>query len=77
MYAMDALKEAAKRQGIPTTHIGRKMGLSDNYVSKISSRGSTPQCDTMARMLDVCGYGLYCIPLDDAPNDAIQITFEG
>ncbi len=77
MYAINALKEAAKRQGIPTTHIGRKLGLSENYVANIANRGSVPQCDTMARMLDVCGYGLYCLPLDDAPNDAIRITSEG
>ena len=77
MYAIDALKEAAKKACVPSTHIGRNMGYTDNYVAKIANRGSVPRCDTMARMLDVCGFGLYAIPYEQAPKDALQITAEG
>ena len=74
MDAMDALKQAANNAGIPLMHIGRKMGVADNYVNKTIARGSVPKCDTMARMLGVCGYVLAAIPNNDIPNNAIVIT---
>ena len=74
MYAMDALKAAAKSRSVPTTHIGRKLGLADNYVAKTSAQRSNPQCDTMARMLDVCGYALCAIPYEQVTDDMIVIT---
>ena len=74
MKALDALKQAAQASGTPITHIGRIMGKSDNYVSKIATRGSTPQTDTMVKMLDACGYKLYAMPSDEkAPSSAILI----
>ena len=73
MYAIDVLKEAAKMAGVPTTHIGKELGSDSAYVAKIANRGSVPRCDTMARMLDVCGYSLCAIPTDKIPNDAIVI----
>lgn len=74
MDTVEVLKQAANNAGVPITHIGVSMGKRPNYVSAIATRKSTPQCDTMARMLDVCGYGLYAIPYEDAPKDALQIT---
>ena len=74
MYAMDALKQAANKAGISLYRISIDIGKSRQYVNSMITRGSTPQCDTMARMLDVCGFGLYAIPYEDAPKDAIQIT---
>lgn len=74
MYAMDTVKQAANSKGIPLDAIGVFMGVSRQYVSNTISRGSTPKADTLARMLDVCGYGLYAIPYDKAPKDALQIT---
>lgn len=74
METMNALKQAACNKGIPLTHIGVAMGKSRQYVHTILTKHATPQCDTMARMLDVCGYGLYCIPYEHAPKDALQIT---
>lgn len=74
MYAMDALKQAATNAGISLYRISLDIGKSRQYVNSMITRGSTPQCDTMARMLDVCGYGLYAIPYKDAPTDALQIT---
>ena len=74
MYAMNAIKQICKERGISARKIGREMGMGDNYVARIVNRGSTPQCDTMARMLDVCGYGLFAIPYEDVPESALQIT---
>ncbi len=77
MDAIDVLKQAASNAGIPITHIGVAMGKRPNYVSATATRNSTPKADTLARMLDVCGYGLYAIPYEDAPKDALQITAVG
>lgn len=74
MYAMDALKHAAITSGIPLTKIGVKLGKTPQYVNATITRRSTPQADKLAAMLDVCGYGLFAIPYDDAPKDALQIT---
>ena len=74
MYAMDAVKQAANDKGIALRQIGLALGKSAQYVTATVTQGSTPKADTLARMLDVCGYGLYAIPYADAPKDAIQIT---
>ena len=76
MYAMDALKQAAENSGKSLYAISLGIGKSRQYVNSVITRGSTPQCDTMARMLETCGYGLYCMPIGKAPKDALQITYE-
>lgn len=71
---METVKQAAKNAGLSMDAIGLNMGLSRQYVSNTIARGSTPKADTLAKMLDVCGYGLYAMPKDKAPKDALQIT---
>lgn len=73
MHAYDALKKAAKTAGVPLTHIGPAMGKPAPYVNTGISRGSTPKADTLAAMLDVCGYSLAAIPHADVPPDALVI----
>ena len=73
MKAIDALKEALNSSGIPVTHIGLKLGRRPNYVSGIATRGSTPQADTLASMLSVCGYVLVALPADQVPESALVI----
>lgn len=76
MDAFDALKEAASRSDTPLCKIGREMGKSDNYVNNSISRGSTPRCDTMAKMAAVCGHGLALVPEEDMPESALVIGDE-
>lgn len=73
MKAIDAVKSAEESAGVLTTHIGRALGKRGNYVSAVASRGSTPQADTLAAMLGVCGYSLAAIPHTDVPNSALVI----
>lgn len=73
MQAYEALRKAAKDAGIPLTHIGPAMGKPSTYVNNGITRGSSPQCNTMASMLDVCGYKLAAIPKDDVPDSALVI----
>lgn len=77
MKAFDAVKEAAKNSGIAITRIGVEMGKPANYVSNGASRGSSPQCNTCAAMLDVCGYALCAVPRDSVPSDALVIDPPG
>lgn len=74
MNTLDVVRECAKRANKPIYCIGLDMGKTKNYMSQTMSRGSVPKCDTMARMLEVCGYGLFALPIDDAPKDALRIT---
>ena len=74
MYAMDVLKAVAVKTNMSLYRISVDIGKTRQYANSIISRGSIPRCDTMAKMLEVCGYGLYAMPYEDAPNDALQIT---
>lgn len=73
MKAMQALKEAATRSETPLTRIGPTFGKAPAYVSSICTRGSTPRTDTLAKMLDVCGFALCAIPKSEVPSSAIVI----
>lgn len=73
MQAVDALKAAASAASVPTTHIGPAMGKGPSYVANGAARGSSPRCDTMARMLSVCGYALVAVPLADVPASGVVI----
>lgn len=73
MHANDALKQAAAAAGVPITHIGPTSGKAPNYVNNSTSRESTPRCDTMAAMLNVCGYALVAVPREDVPETAIEL----
>ena len=76
MKAIDAIKEAASREGVPTTHIGPRMGNKHTYVASIASRDSSPKVDTVAKMADAIGYALVLVRNDEVPDDAIRITHD-
>ena len=73
MQAMETIKAAAKKAGIPLTKIGPAIGKSAPYVNAAISRGSNPQADTLADMLAPCGYVLAAIPADEVPASALVI----
>lgn len=73
MQAFEALKEASEKSGVPMYKIGPAMGKPASYVSTGMSRGSSPRCDTMAKMADVCGYSLALVPKADLPGSALVI----
>ncbi len=73
MQAIDAVKAAAAAAGVPTTHIGPAMGKAATYVATIATKGNTPRADTLAGMLDACGYALVAMPSGDLPASALVI----
>lgn len=77
MDAYEALKEAGERTGVPMYKVGRALGKTDSYVSNGVARGSSPRCDTMAKMAGVCGYGLALVPEADMPDSALVIGPDG
>ena len=73
MNTQDLLREAISNAGISMISASRAMGKNDNYFASVVARGSTPQADTLAAMLEVCGYKLAAIPHADVPNTALAI----
>lgn len=73
MNAYKAVKEAATNKRISTNAVSRALGKADSYISSGITRGSTPKADTLAAMLEVCGYKLAAIPAEDLPDTALVI----
>lgn len=73
MDAFSVVVECAKREGIPVTHIGPALGFNRAYVSAGVNRGGAPRADTLARMLDVCGYELCAVPKSRIDAEMIPI----
>ena len=73
MKAIEAVKEAANRSGVSLYAVSKAMGKDGNYMSAYMWRGSTPQADTLAAMLDACGYDLVAVPKGEAPGCALAI----
>ena len=74
MDPMQVVKTVANKTNTPITHIGVAMGKRPNYVSVAINKGTTPNAELLARMLDVCGYGLFAIPYGSEPPSALRIT---
>ena len=74
MNTLDVIKLCADSAGIPQYMIGVRMGKTKHYIAQVMSRGSVPKADTLARMLDACGYGLFACPLDARPEHGYRIT---
>lgn len=49
------------------------MGKRDNYVSVLVNKDTTPKADTLAAMLEPCGYVLAAVPRDQVPAAALVI----
>lgn len=73
MDAINAVRQAANNSGVKTTEIGPAMGKTKSYLAANASRGSIPKADSLAAMLEVCGYVLCAVPKDKVPKSAIVI----
>jgi hypothetical protein len=79
VYASKAIGEICRLHDYRLSRVSLDMGKAENYLSKMLTRGDMPQTDTMARMLDHLGYGLYAVPYDEVPDSAgaMQLTYKG
>lgn len=73
MEALAAVKHAAFAARLPVYEVAQLMGRSPSYISAAIARGSTPKADTLAAMLEPCGYVLAALPREDAPASALVI----
>lgn len=73
MKAYDTVRAAAADAGLSLSELSRSLGRPSNYVANGAARGSTPQADTLAAMLEPCGYVLAAVPADDVPASALVI----
>ena len=73
MEFWDVLYTAAEKSGIPTTHIGEKLGLNRAYVAVGKNKGTDIGTSKAARLLGACGYVLAALPADDLPPGALVI----
>lgn len=73
MEAIEAVKEAAKKSGVTYAAIADAMGKRPNYISSTARQGGSQQANTLAAMLEPCGYKLAAIPSDSVPDDALVI----
>lgn len=73
MKAIMAVDYAAKSTGTNLVDISRALGKSERYVHTTKSRGSTPRCDIIAAMLEVCGWRLVAVPAKDVPKSGIVL----
>lgn len=74
MKPMYIVKLVSGKTNTPLSRISAKMGKSDSYVSVAISKDRDPSACVLSKMLDACGYGLYAMPKDDAPEGAIPVT---
>ena len=76
MSFYDILEACGKKSGVSMQTLSVELGNARNHIANAKSRGSVPSVSNAAKMLETCGFGLYVMPIDKAPKDAIQITYE-
>lgn len=73
MDVYDAVKTAAADAGLSLSQVSRSLGRPSNYIAGGVSRGSVPQADNAAAMLEACGWLLVAVPAADVPPSALVI----
>ena len=65
MDTREVIKECAGQAGKSMYQISLDMGKTKQYMSALMARKSTPQADTLARILATCDYALCAVPRDE------------
>ena len=74
MKALDVIRVVISETNTPTTSIGPALGKNKTYINTAFAKGRTPRCDTLAKILGVCGYALYAVPKDaEMPDLALLV----
>lgn len=71
MKAILVVDKVAKMEGVRHADLNRALGKHPTYFNVTKSRGSTPRCDIIAKMLERCGWRLVAVPEKDVPKSAI------
>jgi len=73
MKTNELIKTACHNAGLSYIAASRAMGRNDNFIAATVNRNSVPKADTLAAMMDACGYVLAAVPADDVPGTALVI----
>lgn len=77
MKAQDIVREVISVSGMSQAGVSKNVGKTRNYVNALVTQadatGGSLGCDTLAAMLDVCGYALVALPRPDVPDSALVI----
>ncbi len=73
MQGMEAVKRIAELENISRQSASKKLGLSQNYISNTTSRGSSPRIDVYARILNAFGWELRAVKRGTADGVGFRI----
>jgi transcriptional regulator with XRE-family HTH domain len=59
MHAWATLKEARIRAGLTQRALAERAGVPQTTVARIESDAMVPRVDTLEKLLESCGWGLY------------------
>lgn len=68
MDLMDAVIEARKSNKLTQRELGRKTGIKQSAIARIEKLSTSPQLNTLIRLLYPLGYTLRVVPLEDTKS---------
>lgn len=76
MHALEAVKSAAVNSGMSMYRLSKEMGKGATYMGGALGRKSDPRAETLAHMLEPCGYKLCAVPSDLVTGEMLVIDSE-
>lgn len=73
MKAADTIRECSKRAGISFYRIALNLNKNSQYITSMISQNTNPQVNTLAKILNECGYDLVAVPEDEVTDDMLVI----
>ena len=74
MNFYDVIEKVAAIGGKSLRTISGELNHRPNYLSDLKAKNRDTSVSNAVRILKTCGYGLFAMPLSDAPKDALRIT---
>lgn len=68
MDLMDAVIEARKSNKLTQRELGKKTGIKQSAIARIEKLSTSPQLNTLIRLLYPLGYTLRVVPLEDTKS---------
>ena len=64
----DLVREARRRAGLSQRQLAERGGTTQSAIARLESGRSSPSCDTVVRLLRLCGFALHVAldPYDDS-----------
>ncbi len=69
MDLMDAVIEARKSNKLTQRELGKKTGIKQSAIARIEKLSTSPQINTLIKLLYPLGYTLRVVPLDEVKEN--------